>query len=146
MNKTVTTNIGGFIFHIDDIAYEKLSQYLNTIKGYFKQSEGRDEIIGDIEARIAEMFREKTGNTKQVVTMKDVDEVIAVMGQPEAFAGEGDAQSSFSESATSASEPSSARKGRRRIFRDPDEKILGGVCSGISAYFDIISWLLNLAI
>lgn len=137
MNKTVTTNIGGFIFHIDDIAYEKLSQYLNTIKGYFKQSEGRDEIIGDIEARIAEMFREKTGNTKQVVTMKDVEEVIAVMGQPEAFAGEGDAAGSYTESAASAAEPASARKGRRRIFRDPDEKILGGVCSGISSYFDI---------
>jgi phage shock protein PspC (stress-responsive transcriptional regulator) len=137
MNKTVTTNIGGFIFHVDDIAYEKLSQYLTTIKGYFKQSEGRDEIIGDIEARIAEMFREKTGNTKQVVTMKDVDEVIAVMGQPEAFAGEGDASGSYSESAASAAEPASARKGRRRIFRDPDEKILGGVCSGISSYFDI---------
>ncbi|MGE0638285.1 MAG: PspC domain-containing protein [Bacteroidia bacterium] len=137
MNKTVTTNIGGFIFHIDDIAYEKLSQYLNTIKGYFKQSEGRDEIIGDIEARIAEMFREKTGNTKQVVTMKDVDEVIAVMGQPEAFAGEGDASGSYTESAASAAETESARKRRRRIFRDPDEKVLGGVCSGISAYFDI---------
>jgi phage shock protein PspC (stress-responsive transcriptional regulator) len=137
MNKTVTTNIGGFIFHIDDIAYEKLSQYLNTIKGYFKQSEGRDEIIGDIEARIAEMFREKTGNTKQVVTMKDVDEVIAVMGQPEAFAGEGDASGSYSESASSAAENETARKGRRRIFRDPDEKVLGGVCSGISSYFNI---------
>ena len=137
MNKTVTTNIGGFIFHIDDIAYEKLSQYLNTIKGYFKQSEGRDEIIGDIEARIAEMFREKTGNTKQVVTMKDVDEVIAVMGQPEAFAGEGDASGSYSESTSSAADTASARKRRRRIFRDPDEKILGGVCSGISSYFNI---------
>lgn len=137
MNKTVTTNIGGFIFHIDDIAYEKLSQYLNTIKGYFKQSEGRDEIIGDIEARIAEMFREKTGNTKQVVTMKDVDEVIAVMGQPEAFAGEGDASGSYSETASSAADTASARKRRRRIFRDPDEKILGGVCSGISSYFNI---------
>ncbi len=137
MNKTVTTNIGGFIFHIDDIAYEKLSQYLNTIKGYFKQSDGRDEIIGDIEARIAEMFREKTGNTKQVVTMKDVDEVIAVMGQPEAFAGEADTATPPTGNSTSANETESARKGRRRIFRDPDEKILGGVCSGISSYFDI---------
>jgi phage shock protein PspC (stress-responsive transcriptional regulator) len=137
MNKTVTTNIGGFIFHIDDIAYEKLNQYLNTIKGYFKQSEGRDEIIGDIEARIAEMFREKTGNTKQVVTMKDVDEVIAVMGQPEAFAGEGSASGSYTESAASSAETATARKRTRRIFRDPDEKVLGGVCSGISSYFNI---------
>lgn len=135
MNKTVTTNIGGFIFHIDDNAYEKLSQYLNTIKGYFKQSEGRDEIIGDIEARIAEMFREKTGNTKQVIVMKDVDEVIAVMGQPEAFADSSD--NSYSESEGTTAEATATRKKTRRIFRDPDDKVLGGVCSGISSYFNI---------
>lgn len=137
MNKTITTNIGGFIFHIDDNAYEKLSQYLNTIKGYFKNSEGRDEIIGDIEERIAEMFREKTGNVRQVITLKDVDEVIAVMGQPEAFAESGDASANTTDSTSSASGEYSSRKKTRRIFRDPDEKVLGGVCSGISAYFDI---------
>ena len=137
MNKTVTTNIGGFIFHIDENAYDKLSQYLNTIKGYFKASEGRDEIIGDIEARIAEMFREKTGNTKEVINMKDVDEVIAVMGQPEAFADSGDAAGEYTESTTSSAEATASRKRTRRIFRDPDDKIVGGVCSGISAYFDI---------
>lgn len=137
MNKTVTTNIGGFIFHIDDIAFEKLSQYLNTIKGYFTQSEGRDEIIGDIEARIAEMFREKTGNIKEVITMKDVDEVIAVMGQPEAFAENGDAEYSAPENKSKTEETTAERRKNRRIFRDPDNKIVGGVCAGISAYFDI---------
>lgn len=139
MNKTVTTNIGGFIFHIDDNAYEKLSQYLSTIKGYFTQSEGRDEIIGDIEARIAEMFREKTGNQKQVVTLKDVDEVIAVMGQPEAFAESGEGAT------TSAAQPVTPRNRARRIFRDPDNKVIGGVCGGVSAYFNIDPIWLRLA-
>ncbi len=145
MNKTVTTNIGGFIFHIDDIAYEKLSQYLSTIKGYFKQSEGRDEIIGDIEARIAEMFREKTGSIKEVITLKDVDEVIAVMGQPEAFAEEGEATRNAQETAGAASEADYDRKKTRRIFRDPDNKILGGVCSGVGSYFDFDPIWLRLA-
>lgn len=141
MNKTVTINIGGFVFHIDDIAFEKLSNYLNTIKGYFKENEGRDEIIGDIEARIAEMFREKTANIRQVINIKDVDEVIAVMGQPEAFAESAEAGAEFSGAET---EPAGSRKKRRRIFRDGDDKVMGGVCSGISAYFDIDPIILRL--
>ena len=59
MNKTVTANISGVVFHIEADAYEKLHQYLNTIKNYFRDSDGTDEIMADIEARIAELFKEK---------------------------------------------------------------------------------------
>ena len=95
MNKTVTINISGIIFHIEEEAYNKLSQYLSTIKGYFKDSDGRDEIMSDIESRIAEILQEKVSTTKQVVLITDVDRVISLMGQPEQFAPENE-PSSFS--------------------------------------------------
>jgi phage shock protein PspC (stress-responsive transcriptional regulator) len=137
MNKTITMNLSGIIFHIEEDAYEKLNKYLSTIRGYFRDSEGRDEIMSDIEARIAEMLQEKVSKTKQAVLMMDVESVIAVMGKPEDFAG--------TENTENREEASSEKQGRtyisgngkrRRVFRDPDDKILGGVCSGIANYFD----------
>jgi hypothetical protein len=86
MKKTVTINISGIIFHIEEDAYDALSRYLATIKGYFEKSEGRDEIMGDIEMRIAEILKGKISDFKQVVTMQDVEEVIDIMGKPEEFA------------------------------------------------------------
>jgi phage shock protein PspC (stress-responsive transcriptional regulator) len=144
MNKTVTINISGIIFHIEEDAFEKLSRYLGTIKGYFSASEGRDEIMGDIESRIAEILKEKTSTSKQVVLMNDVDAVISMMGQPEEFAS--------NESASYTQEPrmetfsQSTSNRRRRVFRNPDDKILGGVCSGISAYFDMDPLWVRLAL
>jgi phage shock protein PspC (stress-responsive transcriptional regulator) len=141
MNKTVTINISGIIFHIEEEAYDKLSKYLSTIRGYFRDTEGRDEIMADIEARIAEMLKEKTSALKQVVLMKDVDEVMEAMGKPEDFAGEGQPHSEERKS----EEPAGHHRRRRRVFRDPDNKMVGGVCSGISAYFDIDPVWLRLA-
>ena len=81
MNKTITSNIAGYVFHIDENAYEKLDAYLNTIRSYFSESQGKDEIIADIEARLAEMLHERMNDAKQVVSMDDVNQVISVMGQ-----------------------------------------------------------------
>src|SRR5688572_14205421 len=88
MNKTVTVNIGGIVFHIDENAYERFKQYLEAIKIQFTGSEGRDEIMQDIEARIAEMFQERIRDQKQVITLADVDEITVIMGKPEQFADE----------------------------------------------------------
>ena len=150
MNKTVTINISGIIFHIEEEAYEKLSRYLSTIKSYFKDSEGRDEIMTDIESRIAEMLQEKVSQTKQVVLMSDVDHVISVMGKPEEFVDPETASAGHT-SASSAETAGDRFTGtRRRVFRDPDNKIVGGVCSGIANYFDFdpvwlrIAWVISL--
>ncbi len=132
MNKTVTINISGIIFNIDEGAYEKLKTYLESIKKKFGKTQGGEEILSDIEARIAEMFTENMGDRKQVIAQYDVDEVIAIMGQPEQF--EDNDQSSETEFHT-AEEP--IKKGPKRFFRDPDSKILGGVSSGIAHYFGI---------
>ena len=73
MNKTVTVNIGGIVFHIDENAYERFKQYLEAVRGHFSAADGRDEIIQDIESRIAEMFQERVGDSKQVMTMTEVE-------------------------------------------------------------------------
>jgi phage shock protein PspC (stress-responsive transcriptional regulator) len=127
-------NLSGIIFHIEENAYDKLNKYLSTIKSYFNNSEGKDEIMNDIESRIAEMLQEKVSKTKQAVLMMDVESVIAVMGKPEDFAGDDQSQSSETPYTAETSKQYNGR--RRRVFRDPDEKLLGGVCSGIANYFD----------
>lgn len=131
MNKTVTVNIGGIVFYIDENAYEKFKAYLEAIRGHFTVSDGRDEIMQDIEARIAEMFQDRIRDSKQVITLEDVEEVTRQMGKPEDFGGT--EQEESAPSGTTAEE----FKGRRRLFRNPDDKLLGGVCSGIASFFGI---------
>lgn len=132
MNKTVTINISGIIFHIEEEAYEKLSKYLSTIKGYFSKSEGGNEILSDIESRIAEMLQSKISAVKQVVLMSDVDYVMDSMGKPEEFAG--DSSDNENTSKTEHNEQVNEPK-IKRLHRDGENKVLGGVCSGIGHYF-----------
>ena len=131
MNKTVTVNIGGIVFHIDEIAYDKLRDYLETIRNYFRGSDGSEEIVQDIESRIAEMLQEKIQN-KQVVILNDVNDVINNMGRPEDFA-DGMEEEGF----TDMPPLSSQGEIKKRLFRDPDDKVLGGVCSGVGSYLGI---------
>jgi phage shock protein PspC (stress-responsive transcriptional regulator) len=137
MNKTITINIAGIVFHIDESAYESLKQYLSSVKGHFAGSQGGDEIISDIELRIAEMFQARLHDSKQVILSADVEEMIRVMGRPEDFGDE--------ETSGGYEEYRLAGSNRKRLFRDPDDKILGGVCSGISAYLGIDPVWLRLA-
>lgn len=136
MKRTITMNLSGIVFHIEEDAYEKLNQYLQTIKGYFKNTEGCDEIMNDIESRIAEMLQGKVSPTKQAVTVADIESVIAVMGNPEAFADDKAESKATSNNKESAANESFTSTGRKRVFRDPDDKVIGGVCSGIANYFD----------
>ncbi len=134
MNKTVTINISGIIFHIEEDAYDKLSKYLSTIKGYFSKADGGNEIMGDIEARIAEMLQAKTNAVKQVVLMADVDQVMESMGKPEEFA-DGNETNASENSNTQFNDSSLNEPIKKRLYRDPDSKVLGGVCGGIGHYF-----------
>jgi phage shock protein PspC (stress-responsive transcriptional regulator) len=138
MNKTITANISGFIFNIEEDAYKLLVDYLEAIKGYFSSAEGGDEIIVDIESRIAELFSERLSDNKQVILKQDVEDVIDIMGRPEQYK-EGFEEDDDTEGPTKAEEPDSAeyqtRHQNRKVFRDPDDRVLGGVCSGLSYYF-----------
>ena len=136
MKKTLTVNLGGTVYHIDDDAYRLLDNYLSNLKHYFRKQESAEEIINDIEMRIAELFAEKVAAGKQVVTVQDVEEVIARVGKPEDFGiTEDDAESNKrTEQSSSASQTYTRTAGPRRLFRDPDSKLLGGVAAGLAAY------------
>lgn len=134
MKKTVSINISGVIFNIDEDAYAKLQNYLETIRGYFSNSEGCDEIMADIEARIAEMFSEKVTTSNQVITLSDVEEAISIMGQPEEYLDEETLEGNGNKKQKSQRTSS---RGSKRIYRDSDGKVIGGVCSGLGYYFGI---------
>lgn len=132
MNKTVTANISGIVFHIESEAYERLHKYLNTIRNYFHDSDGKDEIMADIESRIAELFRESLNNGKEVITGAEVNRVVEIMGEPEQYMDEDQ------EETTSRSSYTNQEKFRsKKLFRDEDDKYLGGVCSGLGYYFGV---------
>ncbi|MBE9469463.1 MAG: PspC domain-containing protein [Bacteroidetes bacterium] len=134
MKKTFTININAIIFNIDDDAYEKLKKYLGEINEHFSSLDGGREIVTDIEARIAELFHEKISEAKQVITLADVDNVISIMGNPEDF---------FDDEEMKEKEKKKT-KIKKRIYRNPENMILGGVCSGISEYFGIDPIILRL--
>ncbi|PCH91206.1 MAG: hypothetical protein COB85_09395 [Bacteroidetes bacterium] len=135
MKKTVTINLSGVIFHIDEDAHDNLHAYLNKIKGYFSDSEGKDEIMADIEARIAEMLQEKIGKGKEVISTEDIDQVIVVMGKPEDYV-DADSAPASDEKAEEQTTDKDYGYTRKRVFRDPDNNVIGGVCGGIAAYFN----------
>lgn len=137
MKKTLTINISGIIFHIDEDAYDKLNAYLDTLRKHFNKTQGKDEIITDIEGRIAELLQERITDAKQVISIDDISEVIALMGEPGEF--EPDEQEVGEES-----EPMGAEsiRGPKRLYRDPDNKVIGGVASGLAAYLNIdVLWV-----
>lgn len=132
MNKTININLGGFFFHIDEIAYQKLKRYLESIsKSLSDDPQGKNEIIADIEARISELLSEKITDARQVVNEGDIDSIIKIMGQPEDYA---EADEAYSEASYSYNRNNISSK---KLFRDGDDKFLGGVASGIAHYFNI---------
>lgn len=133
MNKTVNINLANMLFHIDENAYMKLQRYLEAIKRSFAGTTGSDEIIADIEARIAELFFEKMENERQVITAKEVDEVIAIMGQPEDYHVDED----IFEDVPPSSKGSASRPKAKKLYRDIDQKYIGGVCAGLEHYLGI---------
>ncbi len=130
MKKTQTINLGGIIFHIEVDAYDQLHTYLASVKNQFADTDGLDEIIEDIEARIAEILNEKK---VKIITGKHVDDVIVIMGKPEQY-GEEDTES---ESEPIVKPGTKAKGAPKRIYRHPDDKIIGGVCGGLGALVGI---------
>ena len=135
MKKTFTINISGSVFHIDEDAYEKLQNYLHMLTSHFGSDADGREILQDIEARIAELFSKRMEEEeKDVVIELWVDEVIARMGKPEDFMEMEEDDTASAQNETTAPGGS---KVKRRMYRDPDHRVLGGVCSGMGAYFSI---------
>lgn len=129
MNKTVNINLGGIFFHIDEDAYQKLTRYFDAIKRSLSNSSGQDEIIKDIEMRVSELFTERQKSEKHVVGLKDVDEVIAIMGQPEDYKIDDEDKETASTNYNSSQS--------RKLYRDTENGMIGGVLAGLGHYFGV---------
>lgn len=133
MNKTTNINLAGQLFYMDDDTYNALKKYLLEIAAYFKNSAIKNELMSDIESRIAELFLEKLSHERQVIGIEEVSYVIEVMGQPEAY----QLADEFQES-----EPEKGNKREKKFFRDPDDTVLGGVAAGLAHCFGLhVSWV-----
>jgi phage shock protein PspC (stress-responsive transcriptional regulator) len=134
MKITVSINLGGYSFNIDEDAYAELKRYLKNLELHFAQEESSSEILSDIEARMAELFRTKLTSFKQVITIEDVRQVVSVLGTPE----------DISDTEGPTVREKFSAPGYHRMYRDPDHRVIGGVCAGIAAYWDIELWLVRL--
>jgi phage shock protein PspC (stress-responsive transcriptional regulator) len=133
MKVTVSINLGGYSFNIDEDAYSELKRYLKNLGIHFAGEESSSEILSDIETRMAELFRAKLTGYKQVITIADVNEIISVMGTPE----------DISDNEGPTRKEKFSKPGAHRMYRDPDKRIIGGVCSGMGAYWDIEPWIIR---
>ncbi|MEC3878033.1 PspC domain-containing protein [Parapedobacter sp. 10938] len=136
MNRTIIININGIVFHIEEDAYDVLRSYMIEVKKHFGNTADSHEIVGDIENRIAEMFNDRiVQGKKEVVTMQDVNDVIAQMGRVSDF--ETEEQEAGPDYAADEGYDFASHSGERKLMRDPDDKVFGGVCSGLGRYFAI---------
>jgi phage shock protein PspC (stress-responsive transcriptional regulator) len=147
MKKVININFQGNVVPIEETSYELLKQYTESLRNYFANEEGRDEIINDIESRISELFQERIKNGSICITDDDVNAIIKNMGRPQDFdeAENGEQPNNATNSRINESKDEKSEnffqnswnvKGKR-LYRDENHKILGGVCSGIAAYFGI---------
>ncbi len=152
MKKIININLSGRVIPIEDSAYENLQAYIESLRKYFANEDGREEIINDIESRIAELMSEKVRKGATTITDADVEEIAASMGRPQDFeaeaAEETKASASTSARASSTNQSSSSANtqssntntkttSRGRLYRDTSDKFIGGVCSGIANYMNV---------
>lgn len=127
MKKTVTVSLGGLVFCLEEDAYKELAAYLNRLEIHFSKEPDKREILTDIEARMAEHLKEKVVNPNQVVDLHEIKRVIEIMGEPSDIGGSETRNESYKRDYRSY----------RRMYRDPDNRVIGGVCSGMGAYWNI---------
>lgn len=144
MKKIININLSGRVIPIEDTAYEKLQQYIESLRRYFANEEGRDEIINDIESRIAELMSDKTSKSAAGITDEDVENIITSMGRVEDFEAADKEEAAGAAAASFAGKEQSEsaytappKKSKGRLYRDTNDKFIGGVCSGIAAYMNV---------
>jgi phage shock protein PspC (stress-responsive transcriptional regulator) len=135
MKKTVTINISGLVFHIDEDAYEKLKNYLSKISAHFNRENDGREIINDIESRIAELFTSKLSSERNVVDITMVDQIIEMMGMPEDFVEMKDEEPEAEKSQASNQQYYYPKS--KKLYRDTESCVIGGVCSGLAHYLNM---------
>jgi phage shock protein PspC (stress-responsive transcriptional regulator) len=146
MKKIININFQGRVIPIEETAYDTLKQYVDSLRRYFANEEGRDEIINDIESRIAELFSERLKRGTACITDDDINAVISSIGRPQDFeeqdGGTADNSNAYQGSQQQTGPSANTaynfnNAGRGRLYRNADDKILGGVCSGLANYLGI---------
>jgi phage shock protein PspC (stress-responsive transcriptional regulator) len=153
MKKILNINLSGRVIPIEDSAYENLQAYIESLRKYFANEEGRDEIINDIESRIAELMSEKVRKGASCITDADVEEIASSMGRPQDFEAEdiqeqkataSTASQSFASTGTQSQSQSQSSQPytkttteKKRLYRDSSDKFIGGVCSGLANYMNV---------
>ncbi len=135
MKKTISANIAGTLFQIDEDAYLTLEHYFQRIEARYNYSLEGKEIVNDLETRLVELFENRTHSRSQNITIDDVNWAIGILGKPEDLGG-----------SNIPPEPGRGKKYYRfdrKLYRDPDNKVIGGVCGGLGAYFDVDPVLLR---
>ena len=156
MKKNITINLCGRLFQIDEDAYELLQQYIESLRQSFGHEEGGEEIVNDIEARIAELFAELNQQGVEAITIEHVKDIITRIGKPEELTGEeekndgesgGHKYDSFQTAAQGIKDNFRARTAGKRLYRNPNDKMVAGVLSGIAAYTgsDVTWWRIGYA-
>jgi phage shock protein PspC (stress-responsive transcriptional regulator) len=139
MNKTISVTLGGLIFNLEEEAYQKLNQYLSDVRNSLGNSTDKNEVMSDIEASIAEKFSKQISDAKQVITLTDIEELIKVMGTIEDFDQELKETGDKKEDKDKTEE-----KSLKKLYRNPDDVVIAGVCSGIAMYFGIDAVIIRL--
>ena len=164
MKKNITINLFGTLYNIDEDAYQLLDNYLQSMKRYFGTKDGGEEIADDIEHRVAELLWEKKEQGIEAINLDIIKEIIGKIGNAEEIAGEEETESSnhsaengniytetdgFDSSTATLWERMRHHFQNRRLYRDPDDQLLGGVCSGLAHYFGLggsVLWRLLLLV
>jgi phage shock protein PspC (stress-responsive transcriptional regulator) len=141
MKKIININLSGMVIPIEDSAYESLKRYIESLRQYFATEEDKDEIINDIESRIAELMNEKVKKGSAAITDADIEEIIGSMGRVEDFektdAEEKTTTSKQSSGAYAQTEQAAPKRAKGRLYRDSSDKFIGGVCAGIANYMNV---------
>ncbi len=138
MKKTLTINLAGMVFHIDEDAFENLQDFLEALNLRLKEDANKAEIIRDIEARMAELLNARMSQAKQVISTTDVEYLIQTIGHPDSI---------FGENQTDQNKKNSyGERKYRRMYRDPENRMLGGVCAGLAAYWHLDPTLVRVAL
>jgi len=149
MKKTLSVNLGGTVFNIDEDAYVLLTDYLQDVKLHLGDEASSEEVLNDIEQRMSELFTEWMQGRRQVVTKGDVGKVIGILGRPEQYDNAEEEGASAKTESSGAEKDQQHTSGRsserhRKLYRDPENAVLGGVCTGLSNYLNISVILLRI--
>ncbi len=132
MKLTENINLANRIFTIDQDALLKLEEYLKSVEHYFKEKEEAKEIVTDIESRIAELFETMLNKKKEVISMEDVNKIIEIIGLPEIFMEDVEKEEKMKDKTNF-----NFQNKTKKLYRDPDNSIISGVCGGLGTYFNV---------